>query len=245
MCTVTFCPNGGGFLLTFSRDERQSRPTLFPKYYQHNDLELLYPKDNLAGGTWFATSSSGKTTCLLNGAFTNHVRESSYERSRGILVLESFYFTSIHEFVINIDLCGVEPFTMLLMEPNGNKELAFFELTWDGKQKHFKALNTSMPQIWSSSTLYDTETQAKRKELFYNWYKLQEEVSPEDIFSFQSTRHGLSESKDFIMQGAGDLKTLSLTQLNFNATQLKYRHRDLINGISATFDLQEKGVTNV
>ena len=53
MCTVTYLPlENDGFILTSNRDESPMRKTIPPKKYLENGVELAYPKDQLAGGTW-------------------------------------------------------------------------------------------------------------------------------------------------------------------------------------------------
>ena len=52
MCTVTYLPQeNDGFILTSNRDESPMRKTIPPKKYVENGVELIYPKDQLAGGT--------------------------------------------------------------------------------------------------------------------------------------------------------------------------------------------------
>ena len=57
MCTLTFIPiENDGFILTSNRDEAPGRNTIEPKRYQEGGTELLFPKDELAGGTWIGVS---------------------------------------------------------------------------------------------------------------------------------------------------------------------------------------------
>ena len=75
MCTVTYFPLGkNDFILTSNRDETPFRKTIPPKKYLENGVELTYPKDELAGGTWIGTSSKNRLVCVLNGAFIKHKR---------------------------------------------------------------------------------------------------------------------------------------------------------------------------
>ena len=75
MCTVTYLPlENEGFILTSNRDESHIRKTIPPKKYVENGVELAYPKEQLAGGTWIGASTKNRLVCLLNGAFKKHVR---------------------------------------------------------------------------------------------------------------------------------------------------------------------------
>ena len=61
MCTVTYLPLGNNeFILTSNRDESPVRKTILPKKYFENGVEILYPKDELAGGTWIGTSNKNR-----------------------------------------------------------------------------------------------------------------------------------------------------------------------------------------
>ncbi len=72
MCTVTYLPLGNNnFILTSNRDETPLRKTIPPKEYDENGVELTYPKDELAGGTWIGLSDKNRLVCLLNGGFKN------------------------------------------------------------------------------------------------------------------------------------------------------------------------------
>src|SRR5690625_1869750 len=89
MCTVTFYPlSSTEFVLTTSRDESPNRATLPPEIYTHEKLELLYPKDKVAGGTWVGASTQKRALTLMNGGFVAHKRKNSYRLSRGVVVLE-------------------------------------------------------------------------------------------------------------------------------------------------------------
>ena len=89
MCTVTFIPHtADGFILTSNRDESPFRKTIPPGKYRVKESELVFPKDEVAGGTWFGYNQKGRLICLLNGGFTAHERESEYRMSRGVIVTD-------------------------------------------------------------------------------------------------------------------------------------------------------------
>src|SRR5690606_27855602 len=75
MCTLTFIPKGNfDFIITSNRDEASFRKTLPPKTYVVDGEKLVYPKDEVAGGTWIGVSSRNRLVCLLNGGFIAHER---------------------------------------------------------------------------------------------------------------------------------------------------------------------------
>ncbi|MFD2433530.1 NRDE family protein [Mesonia maritima] len=79
MCTITFIPllkEEKGFVVTSNRDESANRKTLPPKVVEEKGVKLLYPKDEVAGGTWIGASGKKRLICLMNGAFKPHQRKS-------------------------------------------------------------------------------------------------------------------------------------------------------------------------
>ena len=54
MCIVSFIPTEKGFTLTSNRDEQIDRSCDKPEFHVNNKATLIYPKDSILGGTWFA-----------------------------------------------------------------------------------------------------------------------------------------------------------------------------------------------
>lgn len=245
MCTVTYIPTSTGFYFTSSRDEKASRDTLSPALYVNDGIQLVYPKDALAGGTWIASSLDGKTACLLNGAFVNHVKKESYSRSRGLILLESFKYSDANELYNSIDLENVEPFTLLLLDYSSGNLNSFNEFRWDGEHKHLKKLDTVTPQIWSSATLYNPIVQQKREGLFNQWINKHIDFVDAMILDFHNRKHGLASSEDLLMKGEGDLMTLSISQIHFNEGEALFNYHDIIQNKLHTVKLKQKEVVHV
>jgi len=244
MCTVTFIPSSEGFYFTSSRDEKASRVTIPPVKYNHNGVELIYPKDDLAGGTWIASSLTGRTACLLNGAFVNHQKRTDYVKSRGIILLESFNFQNTNEFSDKIDLINVEPFTLVTLNYSSGKLDEFFEFRWDGANKHLKQLNHDACQIWSSATLYNPSIQLTRQQLFKQWVNKHDDFEDRMILDFHNRKHGLKISDDILMKGEGDLMTLSISQIHVGGTDSHFNYFDIINNKEHKFKLTNKEFVN-
>jgi uncharacterized protein with NRDE domain len=238
MCTVTYVPTSKGFCFTSSRDEKTSRSTIPPTKYRHGEIDLFYPKDEVAGGTWFATSVTGRSACLLNGAFVNHQKSNFYAKSRGVILLELYKFKKIQYFVDAVELGGVEPFTLLLLEhPKGELE-EFFELRWDGKTKHFREVSTVENQIWSSPTLYSFDIQKRRNKLFKSWVTKNKQVEDKRIMSFHQQRHGLNEAEDILMKRIGSLQTVSVSQLQLCGDGVFFNYHDVLTNTAQSIHLQ-------
>lgn len=211
MCTVTFYPNNNEYILTSSRDEVKHRPTLAPKKYTINNQEITFPKDKVAGGTWIATNNKTKTVCLLNGAFERHQRKESYSRSRGLILLESFSYSTIEDFINDINLNGVEPFTLLLFDTKNTLEIT--ELRWDETQKHVSKIDVTQPHIWSSSALYDKLHREQRQKWFQLLLDKNERLNKDLLLKFHLSKHDKDTFNDIVMERANGLQTVSVSQI--------------------------------
>jgi hypothetical protein len=185
MCTVTYLPTGKNeFILTSNRDVPYTREKANePQVYKEEGVALNYPKDGEAGGTWIGTSSKNRLICLLNGGFYYHTSRSTYKKSRGLVVKELLMVDDIKKGIQEIDLNGIEQFTLTIVD--WNNELDLFEFVWDGTKKHLKKMKQE-PQIWSSATLYDRDVKKLRKEWFADWQD-NNEMTQEAILNFHKT----------------------------------------------------------
>lgn len=230
MCTVTFIPVSSGFYLTTSRDERAGRLATPPSVYNVEGMKLVFPKDELAGGTWVASDISGRSACLLNGAFERHIRKQNYKRSRGLVLLDSFKYRSTSQFESLYDFDGIEPFTLIALDYSTGNLSRFDELRWDGQQTHLKSLDQNKEQIWSSAALYSAESRKRRKDLFDEWIERYRLENNRNIFNFHNIKHGLASVEDIIMKGEEDLRTVSISQISHVAKENAFKYSDLLNG---------------
>lgn len=228
MCTVTYIPTPGGFVLTSSRDEKQVRPTLPPQEYRHGIRKLTYPKDEIAGGTWIATDHQGNIACLLNGAFENHVKQPCYRKSRGLVLLESFEAHDAVDFWDATVLEGVEPFTLLLIRGIETEQL--LECRWDGEQKHLREVDAKRTSIWSSATLYDRNARINREQWFAQWIAMHAAQEDRNIIGFHTTKHGNDQTRDVLMEREGGLRTVSVTQVARIGHYERMFYQDLVSG---------------
>ncbi|MBF6640411.1 NRDE family protein [Flavobacterium sp. J49] len=224
MCTVSFVNTNGKIIITSNRDEKLLRPNAIePKSYRLNNKKVIFPKDNKAGGTWYAIDEHSNVLVLLNGAEEKHVLKDSYRKSRGLIVLDLIGSPSPLEAWQNIDLENIEPFTLVLFE---NQKL--YQLRWNEWEKSSFELNTNQSHIWSSSTLYSKEIREERANWFYTFLDIKPEVNEEELFNFHryteegNTEHGLVINRNDI------LKTLSITQTVIEKNKVAIHYNDLI-----------------
>ncbi|MEM7086539.1 MAG: NRDE family protein [Bacteroidota bacterium] len=226
MCTVTFVPQSKmSFVLTSNRDEAPSRHTLPPEVYASNGAQLLFPKDQLAGGTWIGASDKNRLICLLNGGFVAHERAESYRLSRGVIVTDLLSKPDANSAIEHYNLNGVEPFTLILVD--WASELHLFELVWDGRQKHFSK-KPWIPHIWSSSLLYTSEVKKKRASWFSQFLSKSATPSKDELLDFHKTAGDGNDKTDLIMD-RGFVKTKSISQFLKNDNDICFRYEDLQN----------------
>ncbi|MEO8255623.1 MAG: NRDE family protein, partial [Flavobacterium sp.] len=117
MCTVSFVCINDTIIITSNRDEKIIRPSAIPpQSYTLNGKNIIYPKDQKAGGTWYVVDEKGTVLVLLNGADEKHEVKLPYRKSRGQIVLEIISSYSPKEFWDEIDLNNIEPFTLVLFQ---------------------------------------------------------------------------------------------------------------------------------
>lgn len=222
MCTVTLIPVPAaekGFILTSNRDEAPGRKTLPPQVHTEGGIKMAFPKDAVAGGTWIGVSEHQRLICLLNGGFEDHIRETPYRKSRGVVVKELLAVSEIDKALEEYHLEGIEPFTLIMV--NWQKDLQFLELVWDGKDRHINYMSLR-EHLWSSTPLYNPEMREKRK-TWFNKLRNASDLSSAELWKFHHKAGEGDPEVDLIMD-RGFIKTQSITQIEntFGRTRLLY-----------------------
>ena len=235
MCTVTIIPKGNNdFVLTSNRDEAPNRKSLPPDFYLKEGAKILFPMDEVSGGTWVGLSEKNRVICILNGAFNTHERKDNYKKSRGLVATDFMTTDDVLFEVKNYNLTDIEPFTAVIAD--WNTTLKFYELVWDGTDRHFKELPLE-PKIWSSSTLYNTNMKQERLQWFED-FKSKNVLSAQTLLKFHKTT--ASNNKDYgVVMNRGFVKTTSITQIEKFRESLEMYYENLQNKTisSKTFQL--------
>ena len=239
MCTVTYVPTNSGCLLTSSRDEKLARQkALAPAFHQHQQQQLLYPKDAAANGTWIAVTETGTAAVLLNGAFVKHDLQPAYRKSRGLIFLEIVSDESPPTSFELICLDDIEPFTLVIFF---NRRL--FECRWDGKQKHVFEMDAAARHIWSSATLYTAEMIDERSSWFYDWSAVNPSPTQQDIVSFHKFAGDGNIENSIRMNRSNTMLTVSITSINIIADSACMFYYDLMtNGVFNQRQIQFKNL---
>lgn len=224
MCTITFFPKSSNdFILTSNRDEAPGRDTFTPEIYEEDGVQLLYPKDALAGGTWIGISNKKRIVCLMNGGFVAHERKSFYRKSRGLVVKDLLKAENQKNEIDKYDFNGIEPFTAVLVE--WKTEVQLFQLVWDGTDYHFSE-EILAPQIWSSSPLYPENLKKKREQWFSAFLLETVKPSEEELLQFHKTA-GEGDLNSNLIMDRGFIKTKSITQIVRKNENVEMRYEDL------------------
>lgn len=237
MCTVTLIPKGkNDFVLTSNRDEAPNRASLKPEFYSINNTKVLFPKDELSGGTWIGLSEKNIVICVLNGGFAFHKRKPNYRKSRGVVANDFLIADDLKNTVNSYNFENIEPFTMVIVD--WNSDLKFYELVWDGNNKHFKNLPLE-PKIWSSSTLYSEVMKAERVKWFED-FKAENDLDENTLLKFHKTA-GKNNDDYGVIMNRGFIKTTSITQIEKLNNTLEMHYESLLdyNVSSKTFHISQ------
>ncbi len=225
MCTVTYIPGkDNNFKLTSNRDEAPGRSADEFGLVEIGGVTVTFPRDKGAGGTWIAMASSGRVVCLLNGSYKKHKHRPPYKRSRGLMVLDFFEFPDAKTFFDRYDFKDMEPFTLVIVESGD-----LWELRWDEKNTHIKALDAAAFHLWASWTLYDEQAQQKRLNWFEEWKKSSRGAWSERILDFHRTAGDGDIRNDVVMNRDGKVQTIGITSVEKKVAEMDMIYFDLLN----------------
>ena len=224
MCTVTYIPYKNGFILSSNRDESPLRAdnTLTEEIIL--DKKVLFPKD-LKGGSWLFASMERQVLCVLNGAKYKHKHRPPYRESRGIIAKSFFNHKHPRTYFQELNLDGIEPFTMIIVHEN-----KLYEFQWNEKAKHINQLDSSLPHIWSSSTLYTAEIARKKSEIFYDFLNAKKSISLNDIKDIHRNGKVGDPEQDFVMNRHNIVCTISVSHVVVDKKEVVFEFENLVAG---------------
>ncbi len=208
MCIVSiFSDNLGNFILTHNRDETILRPSSDGiQTHEIFSKSFTGPMDLVSGGTWIYYSEN-YAVCILNGAYEKHSHRPPYRMSRGLVILQLLKYNSMDGFIDEVNLDGIEPFTMIMLNRNSDEKKI---LVWDEIQKYKEDVSEEKIIVRSSSPLYSIEEKSSHKQAFENLEKLDSQT----IFQLQDELKMLENNKFPTVQ------TTSITQIIQNHQQI-------------------------
>ena len=227
MCTVTYIPQSEGFIFSSNRDVSASRSPDRVLQVESNGQKMIYPRDTV-GGTWIAMNQHGYFACILNGAFSPHTRRDQYRKSRGLILLDFFNYSSSSDFFQACDLDGIEPFTIVIWDG----QLA--EMRWDGSEKYVQLKDSRKAHIWASCTLYSPLQQSKRMDWLTSMLEKSGATRIEQIRKFHREAGEGDIENNMIMDRRPQVQTVSITHITVNNKVIQMDYEDLITGSKDT-----------
>ena len=225
MCTVSYIPLSENIIITSNRDEQHGRPpAMVPAVYSLSTGKLLFPKDVHAGGTWFAVHENRQAIVLLNGAKERHESSGPYRMSRGLVLLDMVDHPAPMERFSEINLDRIEPFTAIVWS-----DTKLFECRWDGSGKESRQMDSTIPHIWSSATLYDEKASAKRRQWFSQWLGENPAPSQDDVLDFHHYNGHGDHHDGILMNRNGLVYTVSVSSIQLSASTAIFKYLDVQN----------------
>lgn len=165
--------------------------------------------DLVSGGSWIYYSEL-YACCVLNGAYTKHKHRPPYRMSRGLLILELLKYNSIDEFVSEIELNAIEPFTMIMLGLHSTEKKI---LVWDGREKFVENHSADELIVRSSTPLYSEE----EKQAHFNAFRDLDELSDKAVYELHDKLKMLPNSIFPTVQ------TTSITQISHTGKQMSLK----------------------
>lgn len=107
------------------------------------------------------------------------------------------------------------------------------EFRWDGQQRHLKNLSVDQAHFWCSATLYPTAMQARREQVFRTWLATNPHFNKsthQQILHLHRTGSVGDPENDFVMNRAGRVQTVSITQVIADEKNARMLYLDLLGG---------------
>lgn len=226
MCTFTYLPQPGGYVVTHNRDEAVFRRAWLPALVRFEDHTLCWSREPHGGGSWMGCRDDGHTLGILNGGRELHERHPPYPVSRGMLVFRGLEAKDPVSWFLGLDPEGFEPFTLILAHPEGLEEG-----WWDGRLWQVERHNPLLPLLRASVPLYNAEQQERRAEWFRDFLG-SDKTGPREAWDFHATPRHTDPAEDMIIERGGILKTISITQSSWAENHMEFRYLDLLDPAS-------------
>jgi hypothetical protein len=164
MCTVTFIPRRGGYVLGMNRDEQLTRALALPPIRKRiQGRDVVFPAEP-SGGTWIGLNDAGACLALINWySAPGRVKTRSVSRGdvlRSVLAADAPVF--VDEALAEQALQRVNPFRLIGVFP-GSRKVA--EWTWDLKRLTRRE-HAWKSGVWISSGFDEWGAQRTRGRVF-------------------------------------------------------------------------------
>jgi Transport and Golgi organisation 2 len=152
MCTLSFVPKSGGYLLAMNRDEKMARGHGCPPEIRRlGSVETVFPSRGNCG-TWIGSNQYGMTLALLNWNIPGLQQRA--RRSRGLIIpqlLSSTTYSEINRALTTCEATDCAPFRLVAVVPS---ECTLLQLSWDGRRLR-RTTRSWRIRHWFSSSASD------------------------------------------------------------------------------------------
>lgn len=207
MCTITYIPHQGGYILTQNRDESPLRAdAIFPIEDVRHGNRIIFPQDPEGQGSWFVSVENGVTLCVMNGIFHPDKKPGQFRHSRGLIPLHYLKYANTFDFLERYQFEGLEGFKLLACSEKGVDEIK-----WDEHEvSHARHAPSNL--IFQSDPLYNAEQKKIRQNLFQRFLSTHQ---PQDILDFHTQPQTDDPTIDILMN-RGKVGSVSTIQRVFN-----------------------------
>lgn len=184
---------------------------------------MFYPKDVDSNGTWFIVNQKGNAGVLLNGAAVKHESNPPYKHSRGLILTHIFNQYNVLKALMDKDLKGIEPFTVILFLQG-----KLYQCRWNEIELLIEEKDANLPHIWSSVTLYNNVMIAEREQWFTNWLQQKHHLTQQNIIQFHATAGKGNNEYGLLMNRANELFTVSITSIHISPSLAIMQYNDML-----------------
>ena len=220
MCTLSLFKSDQSLIVTMNRDESRARHEAGIKAREVSNINLLFPVDGLAGGTWFGINDSGVVMALLNRYQAQHVNNPT---TRGKIIprcLSMGSYSNIFEHLKHQSFAAFNPFDLFLMCLD-----RCHQFSWDGQHITIKQIDESAFQF-SSSGLDTAAILEKRQRGFNQILNNQQKTiwqSSEILEAIHLNQDPIDQSSSVLMdRPLVHSKSICQVQLTANKSEFNY-----------------------
>lgn len=221
MCTVSFIPKNGGYLVAMNRDELFTRGAAeLPEVRFIEGVQTAYPRD-ASGGTWIATNELGNTWALLNWNIEPHCPR---PRSRGeviLLTLPSPSIDAAHELLLGSSLQGIGPFRLIGIFA---QQKTIREWRWDGTRLDSIEHPWAVNHWFSSGRSDELAARQRTSQLDDAWHS--NDAGSLAWLRRQHESHTPEAGAFSICVHRDDAATLSYTEIDVGVEHIRLRYKN-------------------
>jgi uncharacterized protein with NRDE domain len=216
VCTVSWLPGPGGYLLCFNRDENRARRIgVAPTLREIEGLQVLAPTDADAGGTWIGVNGAGLSLGVAN-LYGQDVPAPVDPISRGRLVLDLLRYRRIEEVTDALKRVPLEryrPFTLIGAEPGAAARL----WSWNGRT--ITAESRREPGLLVASSAVDQAVAVAARRALFQEAEAEGPLTPDRLTALHSSHRPERGGRSICMHRV-DASTVSLTRIEVTTDRI-------------------------